>query len=120
MRPPLGLLADALAIVVFAAAGRASHQEGSSLAGVLYTAWPFLLAAAVAWPVLRVWRGRWPTTPADGLFVWLGTLAGGMAARAVNGSGTHWSFVLVAALVLGVLLLGWRALVTRRGAPRPS
>ena len=113
MRPPVGLLLDAVAVVVFAAAGRASHQEGSPVSGALYTAWPFLLATAVAWVVLRLWRQRWPVALPDGVFVWLGTLAGGMAARSASGLGTHWSFVLVAALVLGLLLLGWRAVAAR-------
>jgi hypothetical protein len=41
--------------------------------------------------------------------VWVGTLVGGMLLRAMTGGGVQVSFVLVAAVVLAVLLLGWRA-----------
>ncbi|NUS44280.1 MAG: DUF3054 family protein, partial [Mycobacteriaceae bacterium] len=44
-----------------------------------------------------------------GACVWLGTLAGGMALRALSGQGVAASFVIVAAAVLAVFLFGWRA-----------
>jgi hypothetical protein len=49
----------------------------------------------------------WPT----GVLVWLGTLCGGMLLRVVSGQGTAFSFILVAATVLALFLLGWRAAV---------
>ena len=47
---------DAVLIVGFAALGRRSHDEGSSLAGILEVAAPFLIAMAVGWLVARAWR----------------------------------------------------------------
>jgi hypothetical protein len=40
--------------------------------------------------------------------VWAGTLVGGMLLRALSGGGVQVSFVMVAAVALAVLLLGWR------------
>ena len=42
--------------------------------------------------------------------MWLGTVVGGMLLRAATGGGVQLSFVLVAATVLAVFLLGWRLL----------
>jgi len=45
----LALLAggDAAALLLFAAVGRGSHAELDGIAGVLDTAWPFLLGASI-------------------------------------------------------------------------
>lgn len=98
---------DAALVLVFALVGRASHGEG--LLGVLTTWWPFLGGLAIGWLVMRAWRspGRIVWT---GIGVWLCTLGGGMLLRAASGQGIQPSFVVVAALVLGLFLLGWRAL----------
>jgi len=66
--------------------------------------------------VARAWArpGRvWPS----GIVVWLSTVVVGMLLRRLTGDGTAASFVVVALVVLGVFLLGWRAarqLVVRR------
>jgi hypothetical protein len=98
---------DAVAILVFASVGRRSHAEGVTLLGVLATAWPFLTGAAVGWLLGRTWRAP-RAVGAGGVPVWLGALILGMLLRVVTGAGTAASFVVVAAVALAVLLLGWR------------
>ncbi|MDF2145656.1 DUF3054 domain-containing protein [Knoellia sp. p5-6-4] len=123
-RPVVGALAaDALAVLLFAAAGRSSHAEGVTPDGVLLTAWPFLTGTALGWLVVRARHRRWPVPrPAvqdgpgslgrvmtDGAVVWAAAVAGGMVLRRATGAGIDPAFVVVATLVLGALLLGWRA-----------
>lgn len=45
-----------------------------------------------------------------GVVVWLGAVVIGMILRVLSGQGTQFSFIVVATLVLGAFLLGWRAL----------
>jgi membrane protein implicated in regulation of membrane protease activity len=45
----------------------------------------------------------------EGVPVWLCTVAVGMLIRGLTGAGTAFSFVIVAAVFLGAMLLGWRA-----------
>ncbi len=102
-------LADAALILVFAAIGRDAHQRGDIFTGVLLTAWPFLAGAALAWLSVRV-RRRPLSIPA-GLVVWLGAVAGGMILRAITGQTVVVAFVIVALVSLGLLLVGYRALL---------
>lgn len=98
---------DAGLALVFALIGRASHGEG--LLGVLTTWWPFVGGLAIGWLVLRAWRSPrrivW-----TGIGVWLCTVAGGMLLRLASGQGVQPSFIVVATIVLGLFLLGWRAI----------
>ncbi|ANG86430.1 hypothetical protein A8L33_14665 [Microbacterium aurantiacum] len=103
-------LVDGVAVIAFAATGRASHGE-AVLAGLAITAWPFLVALAVGWLVALAWRR--PLAPIrTGIPIWVITVALGMLLRAASGQGTALAFVIVAALTLGLLLIGWRALAT--------
>jgi hypothetical protein len=109
-RPTAGVLAlDVLAVLLLAAVGRRTHAEGLSVAGVLGTAWPFLTGTATGWAVARAWRR--PTSGSTGVLVWAATVVAGMALRRLTGDGTATAFVVVATATLGVLLLGWRAVV---------
>ncbi|MBG6225532.1 hypothetical protein IWX63_002105 [Arthrobacter sp. CAN_A2] len=97
-------IADVVLILVFAASGRRTHEHGVTVAGVLDTAWPFLLAYAVAALAARAWRSpgaAWPT----GVVLWLVTVAGGLAVRAMSGAGVAPSFQVVTLIVLGAFLL---------------
>lgn len=101
---------DVGAIVVFAAIGRARHDEGvlgDSGLGLATTVWPFVVGALIGWWLIRGWKKPCAWKP-TGLAVWAGSLAIGMTLRAVTGQGVQWSFVLTAALVLAVFLIGWR------------
>ena len=99
-------VADGAAILLFAAVGRLSHAEGVTPLGVLDVAWPFLAGGALGTLAGRTWRR--PAALSSGLAVWAGTVGGGMLLRALTGGGVPVPFVIVAAVVLAVLLLGWR------------
>ncbi|MEO6996546.1 MAG: DUF3054 domain-containing protein [Terracoccus sp.] len=109
-RPVVAAVADLVLVIVFAAVGRASHDEGNPVVGALATAWPFLVGTAVGWLVVRLLRRSWPLEVGPGITVWFATLVFGMLLRQVTGQGTAASFVAVAAVVLAVFLVGWRAL----------
>ena len=107
---------DVVLVTVFVLIGRASHNEGPL--GTLSTLWPFLAGLALGWVVTRAWRD--PVSIAwIGVGVWASTVVVGMLLRILSGQGVQVSFVVVAAIVLGVFLLGWRwiaMLVLRRKA----
>jgi hypothetical protein len=103
------VIVDALFVLIFAAIGRASHQEDP--AGFLLTAWPFLVALVIGHLVAALLPGR-PRRPWSlkwGAVVWVVTVAGGMLVRVVAGDTAEVPFIIVATVVLGVFLVGWRA-----------
>lgn len=112
---------DVLAIALFIAIGRRSHDESGSVTGFLHSVWPFLVGAAVGWALAAAaTRGR-PFAPAAlwpaGVIVWVSTVVIGMLLRVASGQGTAPAFCIVAAIATAVLLLGWRAvalLIARR------
>ncbi len=112
--------ADVACVLIFVAIGRRNHGEGVTLGGVVWTAWPFLAGLVLAWIIFRAWRRPTAINP-TGVALWLSTVAIGMGLRAGIGEGTALSFVIVATLVTGGLLLGWRAVraaLVRRRATR--
>lgn len=104
---------DVVAVATFVVLGRRSHAEGGNpVTGALAVAAPFLLALAVGWVVARAWRA--PTHRRTGLVVWPVTVAAGMLLRnLVFDRSTAASFVVVATIATGVLLLGWRTVARR-------
>ncbi len=104
----LALAADAVAVVVFAAIGRAGHAEAADLLGLLGTVAPFAVGLVVMWAVPVV-RAR-PAGLRAGAVVLAGTAVIGLALRAAVTERLPVSFVVVTVLALGVLLLGWRGL----------
>jgi hypothetical protein len=115
------VLVDLLAIVIFALVGRVSHAEAAALLGLGLTAWPFLAGWLLGALVARIWRR--PAALSTGIIVWLGTLVGGMVLRLVTYAGVQVAFVIVAAIVLAILLIGWRAgygLIRARVQPVPE
>ncbi|AXH95204.1 DUF3054 domain-containing protein [Ornithinimicrobium avium] len=100
---------DLLVVLLFALAGRASHDRGVDPLGVLETGWPFLVGTAVGWIaaafVPRPMRSWW----LEGIVVAVSALVVGMLLRWSMGEGTALPFVLVATGVLVVGLVGWRA-----------
>lgn len=103
---------DIACVLLFCTLGRRNHSEAMNLAGVAETAWPFLAGLTAAWLLIRGWRRPTAVRP-TGIAVWVGCVAIGMALRAITGAGIALSFVLVATLFTGVLLLGWRAALRR-------
>jgi Protein of unknown function (DUF3054) len=104
------LVTDIVGVLVFCAVGRRSHDEGLSATGVATTAWPFLTGTVFGWLSSRAWQRPTAVVP-TGVVVWLCTVAVGMLLRKASSAGVAASFVLVAASVTAVLLLGWRAVV---------
>ncbi|MGL6235272.1 MAG: DUF3054 domain-containing protein [Segniliparus sp.] len=98
---------DALCLIVFAAIGRRSHHEHGDVLGVLKTALPFLVGAAVGWALVRGWRAPRAVVP-TGVGVWLGAVCVGMLLRKLAGQGVVPSFIVVASIVTALFLLGWR------------
>lgn len=117
--PLVMFVLDAVLVVVFSTFGRGAHSEGLGAAQVWGTAWPFLVGLAVGWLILLATR-RAPGAVGSGVLVWVATLVVGMVIRGIgDGRVPHWSFILVAASVTAVFLIGWRAIraaVLRRRA----
>lgn len=121
MRAAPFFVIDAALVVGFAALGRRSHDEGTAVTGVLEVAAPFLIALAAGWLIARGWRA--PGSARTGAIVWAASVVGGLALRGlVFDRGVAPSFMVVAALTLGLLLCGWRAAArltpVRRLVPR--
>ncbi|MCK2035840.1 DUF3054 domain-containing protein [Microbacterium sp. SSW1-49] len=122
MRYLPAVIVDALLVLVFAAIGRASHDE--SPAGFLLTAWPFLVALLLGHllAALLPARPRRPWTLLWGAVVWGVTVVGGMLLRVLSGDTAQVPFIIVATLTLGVFLVGWRAIAAfvRRNRSRAA
>lgn len=123
MRYLPAVVVDVVLVLIFAAIGRASHDENP--AGFLLTAWPFLIALLVghALAALLPGRPRRPWSLLWGAVVWIVTVGGGMLIRVLSGDTAELPFIIVATLVLGVFLVGWRAiaaLVRRRRSSAES
>ncbi|MDT5164577.1 MAG: hypothetical protein QOC88_1471 [Mycobacterium sp.] len=108
-RGPVWLGIDVACVLVFCAVGRRSHDEGLNVAGIATTAWPFLSGTVLGWLLSRAWRRPSALYP-TGVAVWLCTVIVGMLLRKVTSAGVAGSFIVVAATVTGLLLLGWRAI----------
>lgn len=122
MRFVPAFIVDAVLVLVFAVIGRASH--GESPGGFLITAWPFLVALLVGHvaAALLPARPRRPWSLVWGAVVWAVTVVGGLLLRVAAGDTAQIAFIIVTTLVLGVFLVGWRAVAAflRRRAGRPS
>ena len=104
---PLAAGLDTFAVVLFVAIGRREHERDSAIAGLIQTAAPFLIALALAWLVLRVWKR--PTDWRTGIGVWAIVVVASMLLRnLVFGDGTAAAFVIVATLFLALFIVGWR------------
>lgn len=118
MHRAVRIIIDIALVVVFAAIGRASHAEALDAAGLLRTAMPFVGAALLVWIVIVLTNRKFPALR-EGLVVWACTLVLGMVFRVMVGDGIQVAFVAVAALVLALFLIGWRAIwwFATRGRP---
>jgi hypothetical protein len=108
-RASLLALVDALAVLVFAAIGRRSHDEGLAVVGILEVAAPFLAGGLVGALAVRSWRD--PLAWRSGVAVWVGAVVIGMLLRWAFVDRPPVSFVVVATVSLAVLVLGWRGVV---------
>ena len=110
MAPLVMFVVDAVLIGVFSIFGRGAHSEGLGAAQVWGTAWPFLVGLVVGWLILLATR-RDPGGLGSGVLVWSASLVVGMVIRGIgDGRVPHWSFIVVAASVTAIFLIGWRAI----------
>jgi len=105
-RPVRWFFVDLAAVVVFTVLGMVMH--GTAPTQFLAVLWPFAVGLALAWAVPAV-RSMplliWPT----GVVVWISTTIAGLVLRGLTGGGVSGAFPVVTAVVLAVLLIGWRA-----------
>jgi peptidoglycan/LPS O-acetylase OafA/YrhL len=106
---------DVVAVLVFCALGRRSHDEGVTVSGLATTAWPFLSGTFLGWLLSRGWRRPTAVAP-TGVIVWVSTVAVGMLLRKASSASVAGAFVVVASTVTAVFLLGWRAALTALSA----
>ena len=105
---------DVLVVLIFAAAGRSSHDSANTLVGILTTAWPFLVGLAVGWFITKQWKQTMAGTaialqicPAA-IMMALVTWAVGLALRVAAGATNEGGFPLVSFGFLVLILVGWR------------
>ena len=112
----IAALADVLAIVVFVAIGRRNHHEGDTVDGIATVAAPFLIALVVGWIAARAWAR--PMEVGSAFVIWPVTVAVGIVLRnLVFDRGTALPFIVVATIVTGVFLVGWRMIAARVKRP---
>ena len=118
-RPLLAFAVDLALVAVFVAIGRASHREDQR--DFVVTLWPFAVGLAAGWAATRGWRHPFAVVR-TAIPAWLATVVLGMLLRAATGQGVQPAFVVVASIVVGAFLLGWRVLLIAldRSASRGS
>lgn len=99
---------DVIAVLLFVAIGRRSHDEaGSVISGVIAVAAPLLIGLVVGWLIAKAWKA--PGTIQTGAIVWVTTVVVGMALRRlVFDRGIATAFIIVTTVVMCLFLLGWR------------
>ena len=101
---------DIFSVLLFVAVGRRNHNESAGISGVIEVALPFLIALVCSWVVSRAWQK--PNATKNGVVIWLITVVLGLVLRnLIFDRGTAAPFVIVAAVVLGVLLAGRRLIM---------
>ncbi len=111
---------DLIVFLLFAATGRSNHGEAVSLSSVAVTAAPFIIGWFVVSPFLGAFgrQGSAATTRPVPLLqrtsiAWIVAWAVALLLRRfVFGGDIPPAFIVVALLVNGVLLLGWRGAVS--------
>ena len=118
-RVAVAAVADLASILVFVAIGRRNHDEGAAVDGIATVAAPFLISLAVGWIAARAWTR--PMQVEAAFIIWPITVALGMVLRnLVFDRGTALPFIIVATLVTGLFLVGWRMVVARATRSHPG
>ena len=104
---------DALCILLLVIIGTRNHETDTGISGVLFVGAPFWIALGIAHGSQLL--SRTTKAEANQYVVWGYTVIMGMVLRNyVFDRGTALAFVIVATIFLGVTMLGWRALLSRR------
>ncbi|PRQ11852.1 DUF3054 domain-containing protein [Corynebacterium sp. 13CS0277] len=108
---------DAAAVALFALLARIAHNTPEmplSVGGWFGTMLPFLAGTLAIYLLLPQVR-RAPARLGSGVAVWLGTAVAGLSIWGVrHGHVPHISFIIVATVTSGLLLLGWRGVAAVR------
>jgi hypothetical protein len=105
------LLVDLVLVVLFSIVGYYTHAQNFDPSGITDTAWPFLVGLLAAWLLNSVWTA--PLAPLrTGVGVWATTVLLGLVIRALLGDGTAGPFIVVAASLNFLTLVGWRTIAT--------
>ena len=101
---------DVVAVVLFVVIGRRNHHEtGNAVVGALRIVAPFLIALIIGWFLARA--DSVPMSIRSGTVIWACTVGIGLALRRlVFQRGTAIAFILVAVIMLGMFIIGWRAI----------
>lgn len=114
------IIADIVAIALFALFARVAHQSEEmplSFTGWLSTLWPFALGVLLAWVLVVAFKLNGAALFPGGVIIWVVTVITGLAIWAVrNGEMPHWSFILVASVSSALLMFAWRLVVRRKVA----
>ena len=114
MKRSTALIVDVIAIAIFALLARIAHQTEDmplNFAGWLSTWWPFLLGVLASWGLIAALKLDGHRVFPAGIMAWVVTVVVGLGIWSVrNGDIPHWSFVLVATVMSGLLMLGWRGI----------
>jgi len=114
------MAADIAVVLVFAVIGRASHDEGLTLSGLVTTAWPFVVGVAGGWAGVFLARFAPLSYPAATMML-VKTLVLGLILRVIfTDGGAPLSFAVVAGIFLAVGFFGWRAAVRAVSARQAS
>ena len=105
------LLADLVCVLVFAMAGKSSHESSTSDWVVLAIVWPFALSVVLAHAGFLLRRRSTSRTWPEGVVVLTVTYVLGVVLRLVSGRGIAGGFLVVALVFLALTMLGWRALL---------
>lgn len=108
------VIMDVLAVALFALMARIAHNTAElpfSWMGVLETGDPFLLGALGGLGVSALARWKAGKIAPTGVVVWLASAVVGLVWWGVRHHEVpHWSFMIVATVMSGILILGWRGL----------
>lgn len=108
------IVMDFFAIFTFAVLARMAHDTESdpfTPANVLNTLWPFLVGGAIGHAICAAAKKHPLPIAPGGVIIWVSTAVTGLGIWALrNGEMPHWSFIIVATLMSGLLLLGVRLL----------
>ena len=113
---PIALIVDLILVVLFTIVGHYTHSHNFDPQGLMTTAWPFVAALVIAWLLTAVWDR--PIAPlATGTGVWAITVLGGLVLRGIAGQGEDpgnvaVSFMIVAASLNLITIVGWRLIAT--------